>query len=685
MKLVIVESPTKSKTIGRFIGGKYQVVSCNGHIRDLPKSKLGIEVEKNFEPQYVIPTKKRKKVNEIKKLAKKSDTVIFASDEDREGEAIAWHLKKIITDQNKDQKTKRITFHEITEEAIKKSLKNPREIDQNLVAAQKARRILDRLVGYKLSPLLWKKVVKGLSAGRVQSPALRLIVEREKQRKAFKPKEYWTIETELQTQDLKEKIIAELDKKDNKKINKLDISNKKQVNEILKTLEKSDYKVIKVTKKEKNKSPKPPFTTSTLQQQASNTLNFSSKKTMYLAQKLYEGIKLGKETVGLITYPRTDSFNLASKFISGAQNYIEKNFGKEYSNKRLYKTKSKNAQEAHEAIRPTFVEKNPVKIKDFLTKDQFKLYKLIWNRALSSQMSKYKYLSIRADIKAREFILKTSGLSTQFDGWMKLYPKKQKEKHIPSLKKDQTLNLLKINPEQHFTTPPARFTEAKLIKELEKHGIGRPSTYAPIISTIQRRNYVKKEQYRFYPTKIGNTVIKLLKNHFPNIVDYEFTAKMENNLDEIASKGKDYKKMIKDFYLPFNKRLKNKMNQIEKQFKDEKTDKKCPKCGEPMVIKTGRYGKFLACSGFPKCKYTETLEENKPKEINVKCPECQSNMVEKRTRKGKIFYGCSNWPKCNFALWQKPTGEKCPKCGSLLVENKSGKIYCSNKECKKTK
>ncbi len=685
MKLVIVESPTKSNTITKFIKDDFKVVSCNGHIRDLPKSKLGIDVENNFEPQYVIPTAKRKRVNKIKKLAKKADTVIFASDEDREGEAIAWHLKKIIKDQDSKQKTKRITFHEITKQAIQKALKSPREIDKNLVSAQKARRILDRLVGYKLSPLLWKKVVKGLSAGRVQSPALRLIVEREKQRENFKAKEYWSLEADLKTTDSQEKFQAKLDKKDNKKIKKFDITSQAGMDKIIKDLDKAQYQVQKITKKKKFRSPKPPFTTSTLQQTASNQLNFSSKKTMYLAQKLYEGIKLGKETVGLITYPRTDSLNLANKFSFGAKKHIENKYGAKYSHKRNYKTKSKNAQEAHEAIRPTFVKKSPQKIKKYLSKDQFKLYKLIYNRALSSQMSKYQYLNVRADIKANQFILKAKGAFTQFEGWMKLYPKKQKEKHIPDLKKEQKLELLKLNPEQHFTQPPARYSEAKLIKELEKYGIGRPSTYAPIISTIQKRNYVKKEKYRFYPTKIGKIVTRLLKKHFPNIVDYEFTAKMENDLDEIAQKGKDYKTMIKNFYIPFNKRLKKKMKQIEKQFKDEKTDKKCPKCGEPMVIKTGRYGKFLACSGFPKCKYTKTLEENKPQDIGVKCPECSAKMVEKKTRKGKTFYGCSNWPKCDFALWQKPTGEKCPKCGSLLVENNKGKVYCSNKECKYTK
>ncbi len=683
-KLVIVESPTKSKTIGRFVGKEYNVISCNGHIRDLPKSKLGIDIENNFEPQYVIPRDKRKKVNEIKKSAKEADTIFFATDEDREGEAIAWHLKKILEKQGLDGKeTKRISFHEITKDAIKDSFKKPRTIYENLVSAQKARRILDRLVGYKLSPLLWKKIVKGLSAGRVQSPALRLIVEREEERKKFKAEEYWTIDVDLKTKnDKKEEFKAILNKKDGETIKKLDISNKKQVDEILKALETADYKVTAVSKKDKSKQPKPPFTTSTLQQSASNNLNFSSRKTMYLAQRLYEGIKLEKETAGLITYPRTDSFNLATKFINGSKQYIEKNYGEKYSKTRVYKTKSNTAQEAHEAIRPTDPNKSPEKVKNYLEKDQFKLYKLIWNRAISSQMSDYKYLSVKANIKAKEFELNASGSSTKFDGWMKLYPKKQKEKYIPNLSKEQELDLSKINPEQHFTQPPARYTEAKLIKELEEHGIGRPSTYAPIISTIQRRNYVEKEQYRFYPTKIGITVINLLKKHFPNIVDYEFTAKMENDLDEIAQKGKNYKSMIKEFYVPFEKRLKTKMDEIEKQFKDKKTDKKCPKCGQPMVIKTGRFGKFLACTGFPKCKYTESLKENKPKTLDIKCPKCESNMVEKRTRKGKIFYGCSGWPKCDFALWQKPTGEKCPKCKSMLVENQKGKIYCSNKECK---
>ena len=680
MKLIIVESPTKAKAITRFLGDNFLVESCNGHIRDLPRGKLGVETEKKFQPQYVIPTKKRKTVNKLKKLGKKAKKIYFATDEDREGEAIAWHLSYILKAKN----TQRISFHEITQEAIKQALKKPRQINSDLVNAQQARRILDRLVGYKLSPLLWKKIVKGLSAGRVQSPAVRLIVEREKKIEKFKPQEYWTIEAELRVN--KECFGARLIKKDNKNLDKLEIKTEKQTQEIVKDLEKAEYQVIDIKKKQINKSPRPPFTTSTLQQQASKNLGFSVKQTMLLAQQLYEGITLGKkEIIGLITYPRTDSLSLAEKFLNQTAGFIKNEYGQNYLKARHYKAKSKMAQEAHEAIRPTSCSRRPEKIKKYLNKNQFKLYDLIWRRALSCQMANEILISTSVDIKASKYTFRANGLSIKFDGWAKIYPEKQKENYLPLLKVDQELTLIKINSHQHFTEPPPRYTEASLVKTLEEYGIGRPSTYAPIISTIQTRNYVQKEQRRFKPTEIGILVNNLLINHFPKIVDYRFTAQMEDDLDEIAQGEKDYLKMLDDFYQPFIKNLKMKEQEIDKTFTDEQTDQKCPQCGEPLVIKMGRFGKFLACTGFPKCKYTKSLTGHSGnanyEKIGAPCPKCNGEIVKKRTRKGKFFYGCSGWPKCDFALWDEPTNEKCPKCQSLMVK-KGDQIKCSNKECK---
>jgi len=677
--LIIVESPTKAKTIDRFLKNGFLIESCQGHVRDLPKGKMGIDPEKNFETQYVVPTKKRKIVNKLKKLSARAEKVYFATDEDREGEAIAWHLDYLLQHQN----SFRITFDEITEEAVKQALLNPRKIDQDLVNAQQARRILDRLVGYHLSPLLWKKVVKGLSAGRVQSPAVRLIVEREREIEKFQPEEYWSIEAELEKE--KERFWTKLIKKDDRTLDKLEIKNKNQVEEMTAELEKAEYRVDKINKKQSKKNPLPPFTTSTLQQEANKKLGFTVKQTMVIAQQLYEGIALDEKSLtGLITYMRTDSLHLAEKFLSESQSFIESEYGGKYHQKHVYKTKTKNAQEAHEAIRPTNCHHTPEKIAGYLNKNQLKLYDLIWRRVIASQMASEIMDTVSIDVKAGRYVLRANGLTINFAGWTKIYPEKQNEYRLPELTINQLLELKQLKPDQHFTEPPARYNEASLVKALEEYGIGRPSTYAPIISTIQNRNYVQKEQKAFCPTEIGILVNDLLVEHFPAVVDYQFTAEMENGLDEVAAGKNDYLKMLSNFYQPFIKNLKMKEKEINKRFEDEKTDQECPKCHKPLVIKMGRFGRFLACTGFPECKYTQSLGQNNnqvQEKIDVPCPKCGGEIVKKRTRKGKFFYGCANWPKCDFALWDEPINEICPRCHSLMVK-KGKNIVCSNKMCK---
>ena len=671
MKLVIVESPAKAKTIGKYLGRNYKVLSSYGHIRDLPKNALGIDLENNFKPKYVIPTKAKKVAKELKDAMKKSDLVILATDEDREGEAIAWHLLQILPE-NKTKDYQRIAFHEITKSAIEKALENPRKIDINLVNAQQARRILDRLVGYKLSPFLWKKIVKGLSAGRVQSVAVRLIVDKEREIKNFKPEEYWGIEASLQKRDSKEIFYAQLIKKDKKTISKFEIKNEKEANEILKDLEKAEYKIIDIQKKEIKKYPQPPFTTSTLQQEASHKLGFSAKQTMRIAQQLYE--------TGLITYHRTDSLNLSTEILNKTQKFIKDEFGISYcpNSSNFYKNKSKGAQEAHEAIRPTQENRKPDEIKNLDTK-QYKLYNLIWQRFIACQMNPAILDATRIDIQAKNYIFKTTGSTIKFDGWLKIYPNKLKENILPSLNKEEILELIKLLSEQHFTQPPARYTEASLVKFLEEYGIGRPSTYAPIIGTIQDRGYVEKnEQKRFAPTEIGFIVIDLLKENFSKIVDIKFTSYMEEDLDRIADGKQDWLTVLKEFYKPFKENLDKKYEEVEKKKLEEKTDKKCSECGKDMIIKLGRFGKFYACTGFPDCKHTESIVSP----TGVKCPKCKEGVIiERKTKKGKIFYSCSKYPKCEYALWDKPLNEKCPKCKSLLVEMKNKKIKCSNKEC----
>ncbi|MBU4299251.1 type I DNA topoisomerase [Patescibacteria group bacterium] len=699
MKLIIVESPTKSKTISKFLGPNYRVLSSYGHIRDLPKSELGVDVEQGFKPKYIIPTRARKIINLLKSEVKKSETIILATDEDREGESIAWHLaqtlgfgkseirnpKSEINSKFKIQNSKppyqRIVFHEITKQAIEDALKNPRDIDINLVDAQQARRILDRLVGYKLSPFLWKKVARGLSAGRVQSIAVRLVVEREREIQKFIPQEYWTIVASLLKNNEFEAILI---KKNGEVIPKLGIKTKEEADEILKNLEGAEYKVANIEKKEVKRNPPPPFMTSTLQQESWKKFHWPAKMTMRIAQQLYE--------TGKITYHRTDSLNLSDLSLAMAKKFIMGNYGENYYQFRKFKTKSKSAQEAHEAIRPSEPNLIPESIKTGLEENQFRLYDLIWRRFISSQMNQAIFDSTAVDISAKQpapyraegsgagYIFRATGQILKFDGFLKVYPMKFEENELPSLEKEEILELVKLNPAQHFTQPPPRYTEATLIKTLEENGIGRPSTYAPTLSTIQERNYIEKDENgRFKPTEIGTVVNDLLVNHFPQIVDISFTAKMEEDLDKIAGGEKKWVPVINEFYQPFAENLEKKYQEVSKEkIAVQKTDKICPKCGAPLLIRLGKFGKFYACSNFPKCRYTESLEENK---LKVNCPKCGSPLVEKRTKKRKIFYGCSSWPKCDFALWDKPTGEKCPKCGSLLVETKRKQVKCSNKSC----
>ena len=667
--LVIVESPTKAKTIQKFLGSDFIIKSSFGHVRDLPKRELGVDVDHDFEPKYIIPTKAKKVVAELKKESAKADNTILASDEDREGESIAWHLQEALKLKN----PQRIVFHEITKTAIENALKSPRHIDMHLVEAQQARRILDRLVGYKLSPFLWKKVNKGLSAGRVQSVAVRLVVEREREIEKFIPTEYWGIEALLEKE--KKQFNASLSKKDGKAVDKLEIKNKTEADKILSDLNSADYIVESVEKKETKRFPAPPFTTSTLQQAAWQKFKFSAKMTMSLAQKLYEE--------GNITYHRTDSLNLSESSLAAAKDFISKEYGQDYWAGKIvkYKTKDNSAQEAHEAIRPAYADKTPQLLKD-LDSRQLKLYTLIWQRFIASQMAPAIFDSVSADITANIYTFRANGQTIKFDGYLKVYPTKTEETELPDLEKSEKLDLVKLNSEQHFTEPPARYTEASLVKTLEKHGVGRPSTYAPTISTIQDRNYVaKNDQKRFVPSEMGTIVNDVLVKNFPEIVDIDFTAKMEKELDEIAE-GKDtWRKTCKDFYTPFAKNLEEKYKDVVKTDLTQKTDKICPKCGAPIIERMGRFGRFYACSKFPECKHTESIEGD-PDTLGISCPKCKEGKVTgKRTKKGKTFYGCNRFPKCDFALWDKPVNELCPKCDSLLIEKGKKMIKCSNKEC----
>jgi len=652
--ILIVESPTKAKTIGKFLGDEFIVRSCYGHVRDLPEDRLGVDINENFKAQYVILPRVKKIIKELKRLEEDTEEFYLATDYDREGEAIAWHLVETVRVSKK--KIRRITFHEITKEAILEALKNARPLDQNLIHAQQARRILDRLVGYKLSPLLWKKVGSGLSAGRVQSVAVRLIVDREREIKSFKPEEYWTIKAKLKPKDKEHVFFANLIKKGKKKYDKFDIKNQRMAHNILDDVANSDFIVKDVVKGERKRSPSPPFTTSTLQQEASHKLGFLARDTMKIAQDLYEGINLGPHgNPGLITYMRTDSVTVAKSAQDEAVTYIKKEFGREYipQQKRRYKTPTLRAQEAHEAIRPTSVFRVPEKIKAYLTPKQFKLYNLIWQRFLASQMADAIFDTVSVDIEARSYIFRATGQNIKFPGFMKIYVETMEDEEekdygknleIPLLSKGEELNLINLIPEQHFTEPPPRYNEASLIRTLEKFGIGRPSTYAPIISTIKNRNYVRLKNRRFYPQEVGVIVNDLLVEHFPTIVDNGFTALMEKSLDDIAQGEINYVKVLNNFYITFERDMKRAYQNMKK-IKSQPTNKNCPNCRAKLEIKMGRYGRFLACTAFPKCRYTHPLEDSSELAKGEKCPKCGRNMIVRVSRRGK-FLACSGYPAC---------------------------------------
>ncbi len=682
--LVIVESPAKAKTIGKFLGRNYKVKASVGHIRDLPKSKLGIDIENNFEPQYITIRGKGPVLSELRKEAQKADKVFLATDPDREGEAISWHLAHILKLKESDKN--RIEFNEITKSAISKAIKKPRQIDKNLVDAQQARRILDRLVGYKISPLLWRNIRRGLSAGRVQSVATKLICDRETEIENFKPEEYWTLDVIFSKED-NQFEASFYGKKEGNKENKIKLNNNEQVDEVISKIKENDFVVYEVKRGNKKRNPYPPYTTSSLQQDASKRIGFTTKKTMRIAQQLYEGIDIkGEGTVGLITYIRTDSVRLSSEAIDSTNEFIMNKFGKEYtSGGRQYKKgKNKSAQDAHEAIRPTSVIKTPESIKDSLSRDQYKLYSLIWKRFVASQMKEALYETLSVKINSGDFIFKSSGSKIIFDGFMKVYniSNNDKDIKIPDVNKGEIVKLIDSKPQQHFTQPPARYSEASLVKTLEELGIGRPSTYAPTISTILSRGYVIIENKSFKPTELGIIVTELLKKYFRNIVNEEFTADMEEKLDKIEDSNVDWKNIIRDFYEDFSKVLEVAEKEISKiEIKDEETDVICEKCGRNMVIKHGRYGKFLACPGYPECKNAKPITQ----EVGVKCPDCGGDIIERRSKKGRKFFGCSNYPECKFVSWDKPIDEKCPECNSLLSEKttKQGTtIKCTNSECK---
>lgn len=677
--LVIVESPAKAKTISKFLGKGYRVEASMGHVIDLPKSKMGIDIDNNFEPQYITIRGKGKILNKLKKEVKNSGDVLLATDPDREGEAISWHLYRAL---DLDKENVRIEFNEITKTAIQKALKEARPINKNLVDAQQARRLLDRLVGYKLSPLLWTKVRKGLSAGRVQTVAVKIICEREREIENFVKEEYWTITVEFEHNG--EVFTADLQRIDGKK---LKISNEAEALKIVEDLKKSTFVVKKVKERDRKRNPLPPFTTSTLQQRASNVLNFSAYQTMYIAQQLYEGIDIGEEgTVGLISYIRTDSTRISDEAAAGARNYIKNNFGEQYLPEKGRKySRSKSAQDAHEAIRPTSVDRHPELIKKYLTPEQYKLYDLIWRRFVASQMSPAVYRILTVNIQAGEkYLFRATGSQIVFPGFLVVTNEKEREDVIlPDIAEGDILAAGKYDPQQHFTQPPPRFTEASLVKTLEEEGIGRPSTYAPIISTIISRGYVEKEGKQLVPTKLGFIVVDLLSEYFPDVTDVEFTAQMEKRLDNIEEGNEDWKKVLADFYYPFAAKLEEAREKMERvELASETTEEKCEKCGRPMVIKYGRYGKFLACSGYPECNNTKPFLIK----TGVSCPECkEGELIQRKTRRGRIFYGCSKYPDCDFTSWNKPVDKPCPRCEGLMVEKKNkgkGLVYsCINEEC----
>ncbi|MCM1567531.1 MAG: type I DNA topoisomerase [Dehalobacter sp.] len=686
--LVIVESPAKAKSISKFLSKNYTVKASMGHLRDLPKSQIGVDVDHNFEPKYIAIRGRGDLVKELKAAAKTADRVLLASDPDREGEAIAWHLTHLLG--LNPEELSRIEFHEITKPTIQNAVKKPRKLDMHLVDAQQARRVLDRLVGYKLSPLLWRKVKKGLSAGRVQSVAVRMICDREEEIRNFEPEEYWTLDAEFLCRG--GSFAAKLLHKQGKKIT---ISSREQMDEVLRELRAAAFTVGEVKTKEKRKQPAPPFTTSSLQQEAYRKLNYTPKKTMMLAQQLYEGLDLGKAgTVGLISYMRTDSVRIADTAQEEAKGFILETYGEAYYPEEPRKFASKGrTQEAHEAIRPTSALRTPESVKGFLGREQFKLYRLIWDRFVASQMSAAVYDTITVDVLAGDYLLRANASAVKFPGYLTVYEESTDEpekldNEENCLKGDlnigQKLQLRQLQEKQHFTEPPARYTEATLVRKMEEEGIGRPSTYAPTIETIQTRGYVAKEDKKLVPTELGEIVINLLKEHFPDIVDQEFTANMEEKLDDIEDGKSDWKKIIGEFYGPFADTLDKAEQKIGKiKVEDEVSDEVCELCGRNMVIKMGRFGKFLACPGFPDCRNARPLLE----EIGVNCPKCGEKLVVRRSKKGRKFYGCSKYPDCDFISWEKPAPHPCPECGGVMTEKstrKNKKYVCINQDCRFT-
>lgn len=682
--LVIVESPAKAKTIKKYLGGNYEVIASMGHVRDLPKTRLSVDIKKKFAPKYEIIKGKEKLVEELKELAEKSDKIYLATDPDREGEAISWHLAYILGLPLDDNN--RVEFNEITKNGVTNGMANPRSINIDLVNAQQARRILDRLVGYKLSPFISQKIRRGLSAGRVQSVAVRIIVDREEEIRKFKPEEYWTIDAKFIPKGSRKSFSASLYSDANGKIK---IENQEQAEKIEQDLADAEYMITKVKHGTRRKTPAPPFITSTLQQEASRKLGFQSRRTMKVAQELYEGVDIeGMGATGLITYMRTDSLRISDVAKEEAAQYILNRFGEKFlpAKPRVFKTKS-NAQDGHEAIRPSMPSLSPEDVKASLTSDQFKLYNLIWNRFMASQMSDCIQKTTQAEISAKEYIFKASGYYVDFEGFTTLYveskdTEEEKSTQLPPLEKDMPVKCKELKKNQHFTQPPARYTEASLIKALEEYGIGRPSTYAATITTITSREYVKHEAKTLYPTELGEVMTNLLKERFPKIVNYKFTAQMEENLDEVEHGQEEWVELLDEFYSDFDKTLKKakeEMEGVKLQLKEDQTDIICDKCGRQMVVKVGRYGKFIACPGYPECKNVLKFVEK----TGVKCPKCNGDVIVKHTKKKRVFYGCSNYPECDFVSWNEPVNERCPQCGGILFKKKGKKpkLYCATEGC----
>ena len=676
--LVIVESPAKVKTIKKFLGSNYEVAASNGHVRDFPKSSLGIDVEHDYEPKYITIRGKGEVLANLRKLVKKADKVYLATDPDREGEAISWHLYYALKLENK--KTYRITFNEITKTAVKESLQHAREIDMDLVDAQQARRCLDRMIGYRISPLLWAKIKRGLSAGRVQSVALRIICDREKEIDAFIPEEYWTLNASFAVQGEKKPLVAKYYGTGN---GKTTISNKEELDKIKESLKGADYRITEVKKGERTKKAPLPFTTSTLQQEASKVLNFSPQKTMRLAQQLYGGVEVkGEGTIGLITYLRTDSTRVSEEAEKMAKEYIEDRYGAEYAGEGTERKPGQKIQDAHEAIRPTAVSRIPLDIKDQLPRDLFRLYQLIWKRFTASRMQAAKYETVSVKIGAGEQIFTVASSKLLFDGFMSVYTQEDEEKEennllAGSLSKDTKLTFEEFEEKQHFTQPPAHYTEASLVRELEELGIGRPSTYAPTITTIMARHYVVKENKNLFVTELGEVVNNMMQEAFPAIVDVNFTANLETLLDGVGEGKVNWKTVVSNFYPDLDEAVKKAEQDLAKvQIADEESDEVCEHCGRKMVIKYGPHGKFLACPGFPECRNTKPYFEK----IGVACPKCGKDIVIKKTKKGRKYYGCIGNPDCDFMVWQKPSAEKCPKCGSMMLQ-KGNKLVCMNEEC----